>query len=162
GLDASERRALAMIEDHRRQSESLARRRDTSQAALDKAETTKHDRGQELAEVLEVLDDQRGRTAERIKSDAGCNAAQSTREAAENTAAGADQKAPLAEAALAIKRKPYEDDPLFMYLWNKKHGQVEGNSGSLVRFFDRKVARLVGYQDARANFAMLQEIPTRL
>ena len=31
-----------------------------------------------------------------------------------------------------------------------------------MRFFDRKVARLVGYRDARANYAMLQEIPLRL
>ena len=31
-----------------------------------------------------------------------------------------------------------------------------------MRFFDRKVARLVGYRGARANYAMLQEIPARL
>ena len=49
-----------------------------------------------------------------------------------------------------------------MYLWNKKHGQAEDRSGTLVRFFDRKVARLVGYRDARANYAMLNEIPLRL
>jgi hypothetical protein len=35
-------------------------------------------------------------------------------------------------------------------------------SGWFVRFFDRKVARLVSYRDARANYAMLQEIPARL
>ena len=31
-----------------------------------------------------------------------------------------------------------------------------------MRFFDRKVAGLVGYRDARANYAMLREIPLRL
>ena len=31
-----------------------------------------------------------------------------------------------------------------------------------MRFFDRKVALLIDYQGARANFAMLQEIPARL
>jgi hypothetical protein len=161
-LDASERRALAMIEDYRRAIEGLARRRDEAQAALDKAEAAKHDRNQQLAEALDALDKQRQRTAERIKSDNAWKAAKAAVEAAEQIATSADQKASLSEADLAAKRKPYEDDPLFMYLWNKRHGQAEDTSGHLVRFFDRKVARLVGYHDARANFAMLQEIPARL
>jgi hypothetical protein len=49
-----------------------------------------------------------------------------------------------------------------MYLWRKKHGQPEDTSGRLVRLVDRKIARLINYQDARANYAMLQEIPARL
>jgi hypothetical protein len=161
-LDATERRALAMIDAHRREIDGLARRRDEAQAALDKAEAAKHDRNQQLAEALDLLDEQRQRTAERIKSDDAWKATKAAVEAAEKIAASADQKASLSEADLAVKRKPYEDDPLFMYLWNKKHGQAEDRSSYLVRFFDRKVARLVGYQDARANFAMLQEIPSRL
>ena len=63
---------------------------------------------------------------------------------------------------LAAKGKPYEDDPLFLYLWRKKHGQAEDTSNYLVRFFDRKVALLVDYQGVRPNYAMLQEIPARL
>ena len=102
------------------------------------------------------------RTAERIKADAAWQAAKAAVDAAEKIAANADQKAAHAEADLAAKGKPYEDDPLFIYLWQKKHGQAEDRSGYLVRFFDRKVAVLVGYQDARANYAMLQEIPARL
>ncbi|MFZ1896293.1 MAG: hypothetical protein WAU59_19815, partial [Rhodoplanes sp.] len=77
-------------------------------------------------------------------------------------AGNAETKASLAESDLAEKGKPYRDDPLFMYLWNKKHGQAEDSSGTLVRFFDRKVARLVGYHNARANYAMLNDIPLRL
>jgi hypothetical protein len=61
-----------------------------------------------------------------------------------------------------VKRKPYEDDPLFMYLWNKKYGQGEAGGGGLVRYLDGKVARLTGYLGARADYAMLQEIPLRL
>jgi hypothetical protein len=161
-LDATERRVLAMIEDHRRALEALARRRDQAQAALDKAETAKHDRDQDLANALEAFDEQRYRTAERMKSDPAWSAAKAAVAAAESIAANADQKASLAEADLAAKRKPYEDDPLFRYLWKKNHGQAADTSGPFVRFFDRKVARLIGYHEARANYAMLQEIPTRL
>jgi hypothetical protein len=49
-----------------------------------------------------------------------------------------------------------------MYLWSRRHGQAEDTSGNFARFFDRRVARLIGYRDARANYAMLQEIPARL
>jgi hypothetical protein len=161
-LDASERRALSMIENQRQAFDALVRRRGEAQAALDKAEADKHDRDQALADALESLDEQRHRTAERLKSDAAWQAAKAAVDAAAQVAANADQKASFAEADLAAKRQPYEADPLFMYLWNRKHGQAEDRSGNLVRFFDRKVARLVGYQDARANYAMLREIPARL
>ena len=83
-------------------------------------------------------------------------------EAVEKIAANADEKASQADADLAAKGKPYEGDPLFIYLWRKKHGQADDRSGFFVRFFDRKVAGLVGYRDARANYAMLREIPLRL
>lgn len=161
-LDDAERRALDLIEGQRRAIEDLARRRDEGQAALDKAEAAKHERDQELADALEALDDRHDLTAQHLESDSAWKDAKTAVEAAESVAANADEKATQAEADLAAKRQPYESDPLFMYLWNKKHGQAEDRSGSFVRFFDRKVAHLIGYRDARANFAMLQEIPLRL
>lgn len=161
-LDATERQALAMIETHRHLTQDLARRRDETQAVLDKAETAKHDADQVLADALQALDQQRQRTAERVKATGDWQAAKAAVETATKIATNADEKASLAEADLAAKRQPYEADPLFIYLWTKRHGQAEDISGNLVRFFDRRIARLVGYTDARANYAMLQEIPTRL
>ena len=128
-IDAIERRALGMIQKHRQAIEALARRRDEAQAVLDKAEAGKHDRDQNLAQAMDALDQLRHRTAERIKTDAGWRVAKDAAEAADKVAANADQKAARSEADLAEKRKPYEDDPLFMYLWNKKHGQAEDTSG---------------------------------
>ena len=161
-LDEAERQALAMLESHRRQIEDLARRRDQCQTALDRAEAAKHDRDQELADILEALDELKDKTAERIKGDARWHRARATVEDAEEIAENADEKAKLAESDLAEKGKPYADDPLFIYLWTKKHARAEDRSGAFVRFFDRKVARLVGYSGARANYAMLREIPLRL
>jgi hypothetical protein len=161
-LDATERRALAMIENQRQQMKELARRRDEAQAHLEKAEAAKLERDRSLAAAIEALDELRCRTAERIKGHASWIAAKAAVDAAEKVAGNADQKASQAEADLATKRKPYEDDSVFMYLWRRKHGKAEDTSGALARFFDGKVARLIGYQDARANYAMLQEIPARL
>lgn len=161
-LDAVEQRALEMIEGHRREIESLGSQRDETQAALEETEAEKHERDQELADKLEALDEQQERTAQHLGTDTAWKEARRAVEAAEAVARNADEKASRAEADLAEKRQPYEADPIFMYLWNKKHGQAEDKSGSFVRFFDRKVAHLIGYRGARANFAMLREIPLRL
>ena len=162
GLDATEQRAVAMIERQRAEMDALARRREVAQDALERAEADKHDRDEALAAALDALDGQRERTAERMKAHSAWLAAKAEVDEARKVADNADQKASLAEADLATKGKPYESDPLFMYLWSKKHGQAGDTSGFFVRFFDRKVARLVGYHEARANYAMLQEIPARL
>jgi chromosome segregation ATPase len=162
GLDATEQRAVAIIEHHRVEMDGLAERRSKAQAALAQAEMDKHECDGKLAAALEALDRQRHSTSERIKTDPAWLAAKAAVDVARKIAANADQKASLAEADLATKGKPYEDDELFMYLWSKKHGQPDDASGPLVRFFDRKVARLVGYNEARSNYAMLKEFPLRL
>lgn len=161
-LDASEKRALAMIEGARQKIAGLAAQQAMAQAALDQSETEKHDRDEEHAQALRALDDFRHAAAERIKSDAAWQAATAAIATAELIAGNADQKASTAEADLAEKGKPYESDPLFMYLWSRKHDQSEDKSGFFVRFLDRKIASLIGYRDARANYAMLREIPARL
>jgi hypothetical protein len=161
-LDAAEKQALKMLEGHRRRLDELARRRDELKAGLDRAEAAKHDRDQELADALEAVDELKDDAAERIKGDGRWHEAKDALDEAEEIAENADEKATLAESDLAEKGRPYLNDPLFIYLWTKKHAQGEDRSGTFVRFFDRKVARLIGYSGARANYATLNEIPLRL
>ncbi len=74
----------------------------------------------------------------------------------------AERKAAQAESDLEQKRKPYEADPLFMYLWRRGFGTTRYRSMPFVRYFDRKVARLIGFDDARRNYAVLIDLPVRL
>ena len=60
------------------------------------------------------------------------------------------------------KGLPYRSDPLFMYLWQRRMGTPAYQAGGLIRSLDGWVARLVRYPDARANYALLTEIPVRL
>ena len=60
------------------------------------------------------------------------------------------------------KGLPYRGDPLFMYLWQRQLGTSSYQATGVVRMLDEWVARLVRYQDTRANYAMLTEIPVRL
>ncbi len=83
-------------------------------------------------------------------------------EEADQVAAESIRKTEQAETDRETKGKPYRDDPLFMYLWDAKYGTGEYRAGNIARWLDGMVARLVGYQKARPNYAMLNEIPLRL
>ncbi|VAW22533.1 hypothetical protein MNBD_ALPHA12-1904 [hydrothermal vent metagenome] len=72
------------------------------------------------------------------------------------------KKTTQAEADQEQKGRPYRQDPLFSYLWEKGYGTTNYKANNLVRLLDAKVARFIGYQDARTNFSMLNEIPLRL
>ena len=74
----------------------------------------------------------------------------------------ATDKARRAHADRDTKGRAYESDPLFMYLWRRDFGQSAYRETGIVRWLDGWVARLVGYSGARANYAVLNEIPVRL
>jgi chromosome segregation ATPase len=76
--------------------------------------------------------------------------------------AKAAEKAEKSKAEEAEKGAPYRGDPLFMYLWQRKYGSADYHPIGIIRLLDGWVARLVGYNDACANFAMLTAIPERL
>ncbi|HEY4201370.1 MAG TPA: hypothetical protein VGM83_12505 [Devosiaceae bacterium] len=77
-------------------------------------------------------------------------------------AAESMRKTEQAEADREQKGRPYRDDPLFMYLWSRGYGTKNYQTNNLIRYLDRLVADLIGYDKARPNFAMLNEIPLRL
>jgi len=74
----------------------------------------------------------------------------------------ASAKAEKAHTEEVEKGAPYRNDPLFIYLWERKYGTSDYDVSGLVRALDGWVARLIDYQDARANFAVLTQIPERL
>lgn len=87
---------------------------------------------------------------------------QAAAQKAAETAAAAESKTRQAEADQREKGKPYEADALFQYLWARGYGTSAYTAGVLARMIDGWVARFIGYDKARAGFAMLNEIPRRL
>ncbi|MEO1282251.1 MAG: hypothetical protein AAFV69_11005 [Pseudomonadota bacterium] len=88
--------------------------------------------------------------------------AQSAFEEKQKTFERADTKTSRAEQDRLEKGKAFKSDPLFMYLWDRKYGSKTYSATSIVRMGDAWVAGLIGYNDARANYAILNEIPVRL
>jgi len=161
-LDAVERRALGLLERRRQRLAEAAERRSK---ALDEAAAAQTEHAKWAAAVEAARDriDQVINTVEkRVKSEPNW-ATQDERVAqAKAMAKAASDKAAQSEADRKTKGKPYESDPLFMYLWRSEYGTARYHAGPIRRYFDGKVAKLVGYHSAQANYRMLTEIPLRL
>jgi DNA repair exonuclease SbcCD ATPase subunit len=80
----------------------------------------------------------------------------------ERTLKHAQNKAQQREDELENKGQSYKNDPLFMYLWNRKFATTEYEGKGILRWLDSKVARLIRYSVARVNYSKLREIPLRL
>ncbi len=161
-LDRAEREALRMLEADKAALDSLAERVRKAEAEVHEAETQRHQAMQAVTAATEALETLQAAVEPDVRASDAWKAQERAVADAAAVAAAADAKADDAEADRDAKRKPYEADPLFMYLWQRKFGTSEYRSGFFVRYFDRKVADLVRYADARANYAMLLEIPARL
>lgn len=161
-LDAGERRATQLLESRRRQLEVLAEQRQQVLAALEQAEAERSAAAAELENAIDRLDELRAQVADEIRTNPEWKQAREVLQAAENVAQAAEAKAAQSEAELADKRKPYDEDPLFAYLWRIGYATPRYQAGSFARFMDRMTAKYIGYHDARLNYAMLIEIPARL
>ena len=161
-LDAAERQALDLLKQRRQSFERLIERRREAEQAVKDSEAERHAKAAALEEALKPIAALRQQVEAQVRASPEWASQRARIEEAPTIAEEAEKKAAQAEADREAKRKPYEADPLFMYLWRKRFGTAEDRSGPLVRFFDRRVARLVGYDKARANYALLNEIPQRL
>lgn len=161
-IDATERRAMALIEQHRTELERLVGEREAVGAEWVRLKGERDRRVAALEAASRAVDDLIRRTEERIAGSVEMQAAEARLAEAKAIAEHARAKAEQAETDLLEKRKPYEADALFMYLWERKFGTSGYEAGFLTRFLDRKVAHFIGYDQARPNFNMLNEIPPRL
>ncbi|MEQ8823226.1 MAG: hypothetical protein RIC14_02520 [Filomicrobium sp.] len=116
----------------------------------------------EIEEKEALLDRvaQQARTA--LEADDSFSALKKSRDEAKSVHEQARLKTTQAEEDRQQKGEAYENDPLFMYLWNRKYGSKTYRPFWFIRSADDWVARKVGYSEARANYAILNEIPDRL
>ncbi len=97
-----------------------------------------------------------------LSSDDAYAAAVERARKASTTAEESLKKTAQAEADRERNGRPYRDDPLFMYLWEKGFGSKTYRANVLDTWLDGKIAGLSGFATARGNFALLNDIPLRL
>jgi hypothetical protein len=161
-LDAGERRALQILEDYRLRVAAVAAQRDTVQSEIVRAEAERHTAAAAVESALDAVDRLSAEAEAKVAATETWRTAKTERDNAEAIAAEAEKKAAASEAELGAKKKPYDDDPLFAYLWRHRFGTAKYTGGRLVRTIDRMVAQFIGYDEIRPNYAALIEIPLRL
>lgn len=161
-LDSVERRARAALDKRRDRLAELKASREGASRKLDELED-KREAAVKLRDA--AIDDVEAKTdamEARLATESEWQRMTAAIESAEAMAAAAEEKRLQSEEDRVVKGKPYEDDRLFMYLWQRGYGTSAYRAGPLARYFDGKVARLAGYDAARVNYFMLTEIPLRL
>lgn len=161
-LDSAERAAVEVLDRRKVVLAELADRRDDLIAEEERAENAREAAAERLEKAMDAIEDLLEETRLTLANDSEWLEESRKVKAAEAQAAAAAQKADVAEADRVEKSKPYDDDSLFSYLWQRGYGTSKYRAGPIARFFDARVARLVGYQTARPNYAKLTEIPLRL
>lgn len=68
-------------------------------------------------------------------------------------------KAELAAKNREEKAQAYRDDKLFSYLWDLGYGSTSYLGKGLKRLGDDFVAKMIGFEPARQNYVMLNELP---
>lgn len=161
-LDAGERRAMQILEDNRLRLATLAERHEALLKEVASAEAARNAAAAVVESALAALEEVRNKATAVAHTLPDWHAARSALGNAEAIASEAEKKATTSEAELGAKRKPYDDDPLFIYLWRRKFGTADYRAGNFVRMMDRMVADFIGFGDVRPNYAALIEIPLRL
>ena len=161
-LDAAEKEALQLLEAH---ADFLARidgEVAEADAKLKDAEAKRRAGEVEVDAALNAYESLVAETEKTVETDPGYIALKDAFEQARAVSVRAEQKLELAKADRDEKRKPYEADPLFSYLWQRKFRTPEYKKGGLSRGLDNWVARLCGYDQAYLNYARLIELPDRI
>lgn len=162
GLDQADQRALDLLAQRQAEraalqqqiqaatahQQELARRRDACLEARDAAAAA-HQRQVEA-------------TMQRLLADAAYQMLHGEVDQLTALAQAAADKAQQAEVDRDRKRKPYEQDKLFAYLWRRRYRFPEYRAFGPTQAMDAWVARLCGYDRAHRDYAMLLEIPRRL
>ena len=162
GLDHTEHQVSALIEEREQELRDLKDAIDQAEQRQLALEAQRASDERDLQQTQDVLDRAEEATQQRLREDAEHQLVLSRAQAADATATEAESKAERAEQDRGEKGKPYESEPLFMYLWQRGYGTSRYSALPLIRYLDSWVARLCRYQDARPNYAMLLEIPLRL
>lgn len=161
-LDVAERRAIQVLADHRNRLTTATERKEVGVSEVEAAEKQRHSAAEGVEKALSEIEAVRAKAAEAVQATTSWQSAKARFSAAHAIAEEAEKKAAQSESELAAKRRPYDEDPLFSYLWRIGFGTPRYQAANVARIIDRTVAEFVGFSGARANYAMLNEIPLRL
>lgn len=161
-LDAAEQEAEAILGARTDALKALEQEIEAAEAALRDQDARRVEQQDQVDAAGETLDDAEAAAQQALDADEAYRAQLERTAQADLMADRAEDKADAALKNRLVKGKPYENDPLFWYLWSRGFGTSKYRAFPLLRWLDSKVARLCGYEAARKDYTLLDEIPARL
>ncbi len=161
-LNAADKEALQLLEQRDQALDLLNKKIQQLNDSIEQSESERQQLLDEVNRGSQELVDLEASVQEKLKRDDAYLAQFSQASKSESIATEAREKVTRAEQDMQEKAKPYQDDKLFIYLWERGYGTTEYSGGLLARFMDAWVARIIKYEPARQNYWNLTEIPKRL
>jgi len=161
-LNETDQVVLNLLEKHRDARKSLDEQIQASLARQQQLEAQRRELERRRDEAGLAMQNQLEQTRQRLLETPDYRQQQQRVQEAAAVVKNADEKATRAEQDRVDKGKPYEADPLFMYLWKRRFLTPDYRGGWFTRQLDAWVARLIDYQRNRPNYYMLLELPQRL
>ena len=161
-LDEADRKAAKILDAREQAFARLERDIEAAEAALDEAESQRDEQRRVVEAAGDALDTAEAAAQSALAASPDYQAQLKRTEDADFVADQAEEKAAAAEADRIEKGKPYEQDPLFAYLWGRGYATSRYRAFPLARWLDGKVARVCDYEPARRNYSLLVDIPVRL
>lgn len=161
-LDAAEQDANRLLAEHEQFVSAIAADVVRAEQALQEAEAKRRAGEADVDAALHAYEALTAKVEEEVQADPAYLALKQGFEEAKAVALRAEQKLELARTDRVEKGRPYESDPLFAYLWQRRFRTSEYRKGGLTRALDNWVARLCRYDEAYLNYERLTELPDRI
>ena len=161
-LDSADYKVSEILEQRQNAIVTLNEQTAQARVALQTLEDRRDSLHDDVDAAAQQLAEREAEVQSMLETDARFQAQLDATQKADAIAVSAAEKAEIVADDRREKGIPYENDSLFMYLWNRGYGTSEYRANPLARLLDAWVARLCKYSDARPNYWMLQEIPQRL
>lgn len=161
-IDSVDHEVRRILDRRQEAMTSLHEKTSLADKALIALEARRDNLHNEVDAAAQALAECESQVQSMLESDAEFQAQLDRTRVADAIAVSAAEKAEVVIEDRRKKGEPYENDPLFIYLWNRGYGTSEYRANPLARLLDGWVARLCNYHDARPNYWMLREIPKRL
>lgn len=161
-LDWTDRQVMALLDKRSVALEELQVQIQATEAPLQALELERSAQALRVDSAAEIVDVAEAQTQAKLEADPEYRAQREQAEQAERKAMHAQEKAIRSEHEREQKGESYRNDPLFMYLWEHDYSLPGYKANGLVRWLDTKVAKLIGFANARVNYSRLNEIPVRL
>jgi hypothetical protein len=161
-LDKAHQVVQAFLEHHKHALAELENRLEQVKQSQRKLEQQRESRINARDQAVEEFERQLEKSKEKLEQDEVYRIQKEKALRAAEVSHRADEKASQSEADLASKGKPYQEDEIFMYLWQRRYMTPDYRANRIIRSLDDWVARLIDYGETRADYHMLNELPLRL